>query len=310
LEISNCTRLYDLPGGFATAANQLGAIFVAVGVDPFPMFVFFRQLDALRVSQAGSGGEADALSGMLVSEWLSNLGERASHAEMSALHKGQLPAFLATDPVARLFSQHIDQFNLAAGVRRLARFNGTLPGILGRISGAPTGSGRPPAALLGGRPPPTPAKSLAKPPPPPPPRIEAYGGGGGWSTATPQVICSAAAVVSGSRVLGGKALFECTPRHYSLGGVSFLKSVIDAAILKCGANPSGINVSFLLCGPAVPGGTASAQALDVDFCLSWVTALSPALDVVLPHPDWFKDKMAKPALDVGACSVAIPKYFR
>jgi len=101
-------------------------------------------------------------------------------------------------------------------------------------------------------------------------------------------------------------LFSASSTHYFLGGIAFLKVTLDTIIGQW-CPPSQLNVSFLLCGPNVPGPN---PPLDVAFCLSSVTPNAPPTDVVLPHPRWFKDKMAKPALDLAACTAALPAFFR
>ena len=114
--------------------------------------------------------------------------------------------------------------------------------------------------------------------------------------ATPVVLVPMANVVDGSRAGGASE----SPTSYKVGGVSFKRKPLELELARLGCPVGTYCMSYLLAG-----------STNHDFALSWVNTTFQAgpQDVVLPHPRWFLDKMAKPFIDLAA-SQALPKFFR
>ena len=127
---------------------------------------------------------------------------------------------------------------------------------------------------------------------------DAGGSGGGVDPNAPRVITFASVASSAA----GAKKVSTTPTHTLYRGMHFKTAVLAKALPK-GLTLDDLCVSFLLAGPEVPG--------DLVFCLRHVhiDPKSPR-SVILPHPRWFLDKMAKPALDLSATTVKVPAFFQ
>ena len=114
--------------------------------------------------------------------------------------------------------------------------------------------------------------------------------------ATPVVLVPKANVVNGSRAGGASE----SPTSYKVGGVSFKRKPLEFELARLGCPVGTYCMSYLLAGTT-----------DHDFALSWVNTTFQAgpQDIVLPHPRWFLDKMARQFIDLAA-SQALPNFFR
>ena len=127
------------------------------------------------------------------------------------------------------------------------------------------------------------------------------GGGGGGSGGGPTAGTTAplTLVAKGNVQEGDKGVFSTTRSHYVFDKLLFDKKALDAILVAAGAVPSVCNIAFLLAGPGNPS--------DMTYCLRHVHGSKA---VVLPHPRWFLDKMARPALDLNKTPSPIPAFFK
>ena len=88
---------------------------------------------------------------------------------------------------------------------------------------------------------------------------------------------------------------------YSQGGLRFHRQALENHLQQTyRMAPGSYNMPYPL-----------VASIDPVFCLTWVsnTGLRSVQPIILPHPDWFLQRMAKPSIDT-ANTRNIPNFFQ
>jgi hypothetical protein len=82
----------------------------------------------------------------------------------------------------------------------------------------------------------------------------------------------------------------------------FLRGALEKQLTTLGCDPSKLNLSWLVANQESTEKAASYLNVGPDFG-------GPNRPMVLPHPDWFKKKYAKSAVDPNTPKDSIAKFF-